>query len=312
MKKIERLKHIYNILKLNKLSLESILLSINEYEKLSKRQLQRDIKELNVLLRENEIINVYRDSKRLKIYHIIDSDKNKNYYRKNKSLDIKIIRKTNFFESKFMVKNEDTIRKIETHIIENDSILIKQLNYDSTGDNHLFTQRIIYFKPIELLLHRGSIYLGGFNIRKKNIQFFEINQIKEFEVLKNKLKNLEINDFYESELNSRFGISKNIDDKIYTIKLEFSSVTGNFIMNHFWHNSQSFKVKKGKVIMTLKCGINRELIGWIFYWMYNVKIIEPPILIDYYQKTLDEINILNSNNHPLVYRNIFNKKRNNS
>ncbi len=61
--------------------------------------------------------------------------------------------------------------------------------------------------------------------------------------------------------------------------------------------------------MTLQCGINREFIGWIFYWMYNVKIIESSILIDYYHRTLEEINIVNSTDYPLVYRNNFNPKK---
>ena len=30
--------------------------------------------------------------------------------------------------------------------------------------------------------------------------------------------------------------------------------------------------------MYLNCGINRELIGWIFQWMSNVKVIKPEIL----------------------------------
>lgn len=58
--------------------------------------------------------------------------------------------------------------------------------------------------------------------------------------------------------------------------------------------------------MTLNCGINRELIGWLFHWMYNVKIVEPPLLLEYYNKTMEEINSINSNKHTLVYKNIFN------
>ena len=57
--------------------------------------------------------------------------------------------------------------------------------------------------------------------------------------------------------------------------------------------------------MYLTCGINRELIGWLFQWMYNVKIIEPPILKKYYEKSLKQIIKVNQNNLPLMYRNLF-------
>ena len=57
--------------------------------------------------------------------------------------------------------------------------------------------------------------------------------------------------------------------------------------------------------MRLECGINRELLGWLFQWMYNIKIIEPPLLKDYYYKTLQEIMNVNQTKNPLVYKNIF-------
>jgi hypothetical protein len=41
--------------------------------------------------------------------------------------------------------------------------------------------------------------------------------------------------------------------------------------------------------------------------MYNVRIIGPPELIDYYKKSLAKITEINSSK-TLVYRNIFTKK----
>ncbi|MNG35937.1 hypothetical protein D3C85_1814520 [compost metagenome] len=57
--------------------------------------------------------------------------------------------------------------------------------------------------------------------------------------------------------------------------------------------------------MTMKCGINRELVGWIFQWMYNVRIIEPVILQDYYNQTLRKITGNGKSEKHLVYDNIF-------
>ncbi|MET4080671.1 putative DNA-binding transcriptional regulator YafY [Pedobacter sp. UYP30] len=41
--------------------------------------------------------------------------------------------------------------------------------------------------------------------------------------------------------------------------------------------------------MKMECGINLELVGWLFQWMGNVKIVEPTILKDLYQQQLDKM-----------------------
>jgi hypothetical protein len=66
------------------------------------------------------------------------------------------------------------------------------------------------------------------------------------------------------------------------------------------------KKKNGNIIqMELTCGINRELIGCLFYWMYNCNVVEPQILKDLYIKTTDEIVKINQKNAPLLYKNLF-------
>jgi len=303
MKQIERLQEIYKILKTNKVNLTEIISSLNAIGiEISIRQLQRDLEDIYPILNKNESLIASRNSKRVKYFFI------KNNARKiSKSFSNSFkIRNTCFFEAKLNPLNNQIIENLKTAIDNEVSVIVNKLAYDSTGDNFNFTESKIKFKPIEIIFHRGTYYVGGYNIEKKIFQIYEINQLKQIELIDDDFSNSNLNEKFNKELISRFGISKNINDEVYDIKLEFSSVTGNFIMNHFWHETQSFKVKKGKVIMTLFCGINRELLGWLFYWMYNVKIIEPKILQEYYKKTIEEINSLNSNKQPLVYKNIFN------
>lgn len=303
MKQIQRLQEVYKILKMKKVSLEGILSYLNEKEiVISTRQLQRDLKDINPLLKNNESLITHRNSKRVKYFYIINNSKN-SY--KSRGISSKI-RVTNFNEAKLNPTNNRIIESLMYSIENNFSILINNLLYDSTGDNHTFTESNIRYLPIEIIFHRGTHYVGGFNIEKKIIQIFEINQLKKIQIVNDGFSKKKITDLWNRELLSRFGISRNINNETYDIKLEFSSGTGNFIMNHFWHESQNFTIQKGKVIMNLHCGINRELMGWLFYWMYNVKIKEPEILKDYYQKTIKEINLVNSDKNPLVYKNIFN------
>lgn len=115
---------------------------------------------------------------------------------------------------------------------------------------------------------------------------------------------------FNEELNKRFGVTKNINNHTYKIVLEVSSVLAGFIKNHHWHSTQKFFKKNGNTIMHLECGINRELLGWLFQWMYNIRVIEPEILKFYYNKTIKEIQNNNNSKATLVYRNLFNDNAN--
>jgi hypothetical protein len=57
--------------------------------------------------------------------------------------------------------------------------------------------------------------------------------------------------------------------------------------------------------MEFQCGINRELIGWLFFWMYNCRVVKPQILKDYYDSAANEIVKTSNPNNPLVYKNLF-------
>lgn len=187
-------------------------------------------------------------------------------------------------------------------------IRIDELIDDVTVDNHVFKTARIDFAPVFIIYHRGTFLVSGIENRRQDIVIYEIGQLKKIQVLDKGYNYESLSKKIKTELDNRFGVTKNINDEVYHIKIEFSSTTGALVSRLFWHHSQHFEKKKGNYIMSMRCGINRELIGWIFQWMYNVRIIEPAILQEYYSKTLDEM-IANSNTKkPLVYRNIFEPK----
>ena len=110
-------------------------------------------------------------------------------------------------------------------------------------------------------------------------------------------------------LDNRFGITKNMDDKVYNIKLEFTNITGSLVQKYTWHHSQKFELQNGNHIMTLRCGINREFMGWIFQWMYNVRKMEAQALINSYNVCLNDIKFCQNSQNPLVYHNHFEPKK---
>jgi len=135
------------------------------------------------------------------------------------------------------------------------------------------------FLPLQILYHRGCIHLCGLCEANKKLIILALEQIHQYETTNEMFDaSLFLNNMRE-QLNNRFGITENIDDKIYDIEIEFSELTGDFVNNHHWHHSQQFqKLEKGNYLMKMNCGISRELVGWIFQWMSNAKVLKPLLL----------------------------------
>lgn len=310
MKQLDRLRLIYNMLKKNQLSINEVLNSLNKKKALvSRRQLERDL--LNVkkyILNENEEFNTIT-IKRLNYFQIQLKSKIKetNYNKDQK----RIIVKSNFYNSNKNIHFYKIIDQLNIAITSHKLILIEELKYDFTGDNYKQNNKIIEFAPVKMIKHRGTMYIIGFNVKDLiGLIIYDIAQLVHI-VVRNKVFNFELlSRRVDIELEKRFGVTKNINHKIYDIQLEFSNGLGVFIKRFHWHPSQKFHQKSNNktLVMYLRCGINRELLGWICQWMYNVKIVSPPLLQDYYQKTLSQMQSALSQKQPFVYKNIFDPK----
>lgn len=305
MNQLQRLEQIYTHLKRKEHCYKGLYTIFQTMKvDISIRQIQRDVKNVSLLLNDDERLINYRDSYRVIYYKIVKTKKAKS----NESVSNVIFQKsTNFFE---LMENKDSQSKlsiINQALSETKKIVITQLKNDVTGDNFNFNQKNIDFVPLQVIKHRGSTYLGGYNEKQSKYQIFDITQLKNITITENiqGLNVVKIEQEFYFELEKRFGVTKNINEEVYSIVIEFTEITGNFIKQHFWHKTQKFK-KKGNIIqMEFQCGINRELIGWLFYWMYNCRVVKPQILKDYYDSAANEIVKTSNPNNPLVYKNLF-------
>lgn len=157
------------------------------------------------------------------------------------------------------------------------------------------------FNPLKIIYHRGSFFVAGMIELSKRCLVLDLYQITEFKLsnqsfpFKKEISGLDRN------LKGRFGVGQNIDEEIYDVIIEFASLTGEFVKAHTWHHSQTFEpLPNGNLRMQLKCGINRELIGWIYMWMGHAKIIQPQILKDYHREQLNLIEKVNQSD-ALIY-----------
>lgn len=165
------------------------------------------------------------------------------------------------------------------------------------------------FLPMKLVYHRGVVHLGGYEKTQKKLIILALFQISEYKLTNTAFKNEKLLKDFDTEMLSRFGITENRDSETYDIELEFSELTGNFVKTEFWHATQKFAQKKnGNFTMTMHCGINRELVGWIFMWMTNIRVINPPILkeivLNKYLEVISDV----ENEKPLLSNNSFRVK----
>ena len=303
MKQSQRVKQLYLQLKIASQTYNQLIVFLKkENTTIGLRQLQRDIIDLELFLTPAEYLLKNRGKNnilKLSIHPKINAPFIKDAH----------IVASGFGTSIFSEALKIPLNFLNQAILKKSLLYIEQLPQDATGFNSELDELQFTILPLRVLTHRNDYYLGCYAINKKEYMIIEINHIKKYTIKPKKTKEnyLQLQQNFDLYFNSLFGVSKNIDAVVHEIKLEFSVATGLYIQQFTWHPSQKFKKHQGTLQMTLTCGINRELLGWLLSWMYNVRIIGPPELIDYYKKSLAKITEINSSK-TLVYRNIFTKK----
>ena len=211
---------------------------------------------------------------------------------------------SHFFEKKYSEKSHLIFKDLLWCIVNRKKILINQITLD-TASNSQDKNQNINFKPLKLIYHKGSIFIGGIS-EKKKVLLFDLEQLDDYKHLNSIYKNqAALIDYFDYEISKRFGISENKDNEIYNIEIEISKETGNYIRNFKWHHTQSFRKTADGFILNLKCGINIELVTWILMWLTDVRIIKPNKLKELYIRQLISCTELYSSNKAIIHSNIF-------
>lgn len=215
-----------------------------------------------------------------KIRNIFYKNFSKSHFENFSTIAETQIRSTHFFEGIYFKTYSKILDDCIWSIQNKREIYLDSVNFDYTsmGNNLLFPQS---FLPLQLLYHRGVVHLSGYLKNQKKLLVIGLEQIKSYKLTNELFEAMHLLNKSEAELEKRFGITENMTEEIYDIELEFSEFTGTFVKNQFWHQSQVFEqLENGNYLMSMKCGLNRELAGWIFQWMSNVKVRKPKILED--------------------------------
>ena len=244
-----------------------------------------------------ESINKFRDIVAKKIMHLSKT--------KYAALPLEQNFNSHFFERKYSADFNQMSEDIIWSIANNKIIEIANIYGDATNVSSDITYPF-KLKPLLLVYHNGAYYTAGFIAKNNLFITIDLSKIVAYNITNQTFAHKKMLPIAKAELQKRFGLTANIDNELYNIELEFSSITGEFLSHYNWHTSQSFtRLKNGNYRMKMYCGINRELFGLIFRWLGNVKIIGPHKLKDLYLQQLDIINKNYSSGASLNYSNIF-------
>ncbi len=220
--------------------------------------------------------------------------------------DDPIIESTHFYETVAHDHLDNQLKTIIQAINNGQEIRITAMNGDATSVASLI-QLPIEVMPVRIIYHRGCFYVAAaVSNREQSIRTFQIDQLQ--------LK--PIDGFFDrdsflgsvdKDLRTRFGVSENIDGNVYDIKLRFSGGTGRFINQQFWTENVVCQPEGDGWLVEFQCGINRELVGWIFQWMSNVRVVAPLRLKELYDEQLQKMLTITdeSPDAPLVFSNAF-------
>jgi|GEM_PF-6252087 len=220
--------------------------------------------------------------------------------------DDPLIESTHFYETVAHDRLDNQIKTIIQAMDNGQGLCITAMTGDSTSVASL-VQLPLDVLPIRIIYHRGCFYLVAYtNTSIQKLRTFQVDQL-ELKPTRAMFSRTDFISFADEELRTRFGISENIDDEVYDIKLRFSSGTGSFISEQFWTDNMVCRQDDEGWLVEFRSGINRELVGWIFQWMSNVRVIGPPRLKKLYDEQLRQMLTITNElpDAPIPFSNAF-------
>lgn len=137
--------------------------------------------------------------------------------------------------------------------------------------------------PYTLVTFRQGLYLFAYDLEAGIIKTFAVERFQNFK--RNRREHFEIPIEYTPQqiIEDSFGIIKGVE--VCDVELQFSRVAAPYIQERMWHHSQVMAAAdNGEVILKLHVGIAHELISWILSFGPDIKVLNPPFLIDLVRK----------------------------
>lgn len=198
------------------------------------------------------------------------------------------LRKTNYNENMYGQAEHAQMEDLIWALHNNKAIIIEKEVINTANLKIAEKDFPVTMRPMELVFHRGRVHISGFD-KKNQFLIFAIDKQFSFSLTNELFNRKKLTAAYKAHFAALYGISNPINDKVYNIKLEFTSGYGESYKSFYWHHSQRWeKLKTGNYMLNLHCSIGRELIGFIAIGLNMVKVHQPKILKDLILKKLED------------------------
>ena len=212
-----------------------------------------------------------------------------NGYQKQIEANELYLRKTNFYDNFYNIAEQQQIEILIWSLQNKRKLLIQHIEVNPSNVRLHQSQIPIVLLPLELLFHRGRIHIAGIQDGSCKLLIFAVDRSSQFELTNEIFNRPKLLKDYKAQMEERFGISEPKGNKVYHIKIEVTKAYAESMMNFFWHSTQTWKqLKNGNYILSMKCSIGRELIGWLAQGLDKVKVYQPKALQSLLIKKLNQ------------------------
>jgi predicted DNA-binding transcriptional regulator YafY len=234
---------------------------------------------------------------------LVYSASSKSHFQQNVDANNLSFLRTDYFDASYSERHHLIIEEIISAIQHHQKIRVDEFTWDIKLMPEGFKNGM-HVLPLKLLFHFGLMHICVFFGDLQKVAVLPLSDNLKISVINETFNPAPYKDILAEYLDKTFGVLPNIDDKVYDVEIEFAGNTGEYIRFMNWHKSQRFSpaADNNNIIMHLHCGINRELVGFIMFFLNNARIIKPArlrqIVLDKLRKTISNY----EKNLALVYK----------
>lgn len=244
---------------------------------ISDRTLYRYLNELDILVASKwgealEVIHIKNNRKHWKISPLSDSDAISSDESLNESPKLASLVFTDFGKSREEKTNHHTRDLVNSAIDAKCRLLMINGEEDPVNLRDALL-------PLLVIHHKQREHLCFFREKTGKIEVLPLHQLNSLRLLESHFSSSVYDRRMHQYFQEHFGVAPNFDEQVYDIELVFSDTMADQVQPYYWHASQRFEtLDVSHFRMTLRCGINEELIQWISQWMPEVQVHQPAML----------------------------------
>jgi len=220
-------------------------------------------------------ISITREASLNKLEKILYPQVSKSKFEKLSVANTLLFNSTNFFEYAHDMFEHKLLEDIIWAIQNQKKLIIDKNTHESTclQRNYNFPALLC---PLSIVNHRGAIYISFYEEKSRDYFFLAMYQLINVELTNLTFNRRKLERGFIKYQSSIFGVTGNIDKKIYNILIETTHDIGESFAKYKCHASQEVVFSKnGKTYLKFNCGINRELVSYVAMWFDHMKVLKP-------------------------------------